>query len=882
MPFCPNCGQGVPAEARFCPACAQRLSPPEVEEPSEERKLATVLFADLVGSTRSPTRRIPSARGRCSTASTTRWRRRSSGAGGTVEKFVGDAVMAAFGAPAGAGGPCRAGAPRGALDAAAARGALRRRARATDRRQHRRGRRRPAAGGKLLRHRRRGQRRGAARAGGRAGRDPRRRANGRRRRAAPSSSREPTTVEAKGKPAASLPSARARSLADAAARSRRAAAGFRRSRAASSTLLRATYARRRATDEPQLVTIIGDAGVGKTHARARVLGAGSPTQSPEPLRRTGRCLSYGQGITYWPLAEVLREHSASSRATRRTSCASPGRARVLGLTLGLEAPRGSASARRARAAPRAWVEFLEELVAERPTVVLIEDLHWAEEPLLDLLDAASSTMCGPLLLLATARPELSTSARLGCAPDAQPAARGAARRPTPAMLDELARRRAARVDPRRSSSSAPRATRSSSRSSSTLIDKGVLERANGGWSVRRASAGLRVPDSVQAVLAARIDLLPPAEKAALQAAAVIGRDFWTGPVYELVGERCEPDLGLLEERDFVRAVRLVDRRRTRVRDQARADARGRLREPAEGEARAPPRSSPPGSSAPARGDATSTPRSSRTTTPRRPARGRRPRVGGRRRTSWPRSRACRRLAPPCGGARGRTLRDRRRDRPARAGRGARARARAQAELWQEIGHANALYFNGARSPQRCKGDRARHRRPRPGRALRRAGAPDASPPDVDVAPDAHRGSWIERALELRAGRTAARRPSSRAAMPNTRSRRRWRRRRASWPSAREIRPCARMRRRAAACGVRSPRLRGVAPLAPPPPRTRRRAGRSGSPCRRLQNAIAPAVALGRFDEARRYAIAHAEVTGRSAPPPPARGSRTARARRAAR
>ena len=51
MPFCPNCGQGVTAEARFCPACAQRLSPPEVEEPSEERKVATVLFADLVGST---------------------------------------------------------------------------------------------------------------------------------------------------------------------------------------------------------------------------------------------------------------------------------------------------------------------------------------------------------------------------------------------------------------------------------------------------------------------------------------------------------------------------------------------------------------------------------------------------------------------------------------------------------------------------------------------------------------------------------------------------------------------------------------------------------------------------------------------------------------
>ena len=61
----------------------------------------------------------------------------------------------------------------------------------------------------------------------------------------------------------------------------------------------------------------------------------------------------------------------------------------------------------------------------------------------------------------------------------------------------------------------------------------------------------QVPDSVQAVLAARIDLLPADEKAALQAAAVIGRIFWTGPVYELVGGG-RPDFGLLEDRDFVR------------------------------------------------------------------------------------------------------------------------------------------------------------------------------------------------------------------------------------------------------------------------------------------------------------------------------------------
>ena len=84
----------------------------------------------------------------------------------------------------------------------------------------------------------------------------------------------------------------------------------------------------------------------------------------------------------------------------------------------------------------------------------------------------------------------------------------------------------------------------------TLVDQGVLQRRNGGWTVGELPAELDVPDTVQAVLASRIDLLGPAEKSALQAAAVIGRTFWSGPVYELV-EGAEPDLRVLEERDFI-------------------------------------------------------------------------------------------------------------------------------------------------------------------------------------------------------------------------------------------------------------------------------------------------------------------------------------------
>jgi tetratricopeptide (TPR) repeat protein len=85
----------------------------------------------------------------------------------------------------------------------------------------------------------------------------------------------------------------------------------------------------------------------------------------------------------------------------------------------------------------------------------------------------------------------------------------------------------------------------------TFVDRGVLTRQNGSWAFGQIPTGFTVPDSVQAVLAARIDLLAEPEKEGLQAAAVIGRTFWTGPMYALVGART-PDIGVLEEREFVR------------------------------------------------------------------------------------------------------------------------------------------------------------------------------------------------------------------------------------------------------------------------------------------------------------------------------------------
>src|SRR5262249_11927458 len=85
----------------------------------------------------------------------------------------------------------------------------------------------------------------------------------------------------------------------------------------------------------------------------------------------------------------------------------------------------------------------------------------------------------------------------------------------------------------------------------TVIDHGVLERRDGAWSLGESPPAFELPDTVHGVVAARVDLLPPTEKAALQAAAVSGRAFWEGPVVELL-DGVEPDFQLLEKRDFIR------------------------------------------------------------------------------------------------------------------------------------------------------------------------------------------------------------------------------------------------------------------------------------------------------------------------------------------
>ena len=211
---------------------------------------------------------------------------------------------------------------------------------------------------------------------------------------------------------------------------------------------------------------------------------------------------------------------------------------VLALTLGVEVDRDLHPLDARARLHEGWVALLSELAAERPVVVLIEDLHWAHEPLLDLLERLVDEVEGPLLLVATARPEL-----LAGRP-----AWGRRRDASTLWLEPLAE-----ADARRVLDAAAVELPAELRAL-------VLERAEGNpFYLEELLASLAghdavrpsIPDSIQAVVAARIDLLPPTEKAALQAAAVIGRSFWRGPVRALLNGD-SPDFNLLESRDFIR------------------------------------------------------------------------------------------------------------------------------------------------------------------------------------------------------------------------------------------------------------------------------------------------------------------------------------------
>jgi class 3 adenylate cyclase len=306
------------------------------------------------------------------------------------------------------------------------------------------------------------------------------------------------------------------------------------------------YERVVATASCHLLTVLGQAGMGKT----RLVGE-AVADLPGATVLRGRCLSYGEGITYWPVAEIVRRAAgianpdlpARATAKLRRLLADDRRdpddgrerehiATRIAQLIGLEAAPGPAE-------DAAWAfrRLLEVLAARAPLVVVLDDLHWAEPGLLDLVEHVADYGRGaPILLVAMARPEFL---------EQRPGWAGGKLNATTMLLEPLDEAAATRLLAELAGplSLPETATRPITRAAegnplfleellAALVEEGRLRRQDGRW-VAADLADLGIPPSIQALLAARLDRLEDAERAVLERAAVAGQVFEQRAVVEL-------------------------------------------------------------------------------------------------------------------------------------------------------------------------------------------------------------------------------------------------------------------------------------------------------------------------------------------------------------
>jgi class 3 adenylate cyclase len=539
MPTCRQCSAPLPEGARFCPICA---APVEPEPAARERKVATVLFADLVGSTALGGSQDPERTRDMLDRFYDAMAAEIALGGGTVEKFIGDAVVAVFGAPT---------AQEDHAERALQVG-LWMRARLAELFGEALELRIGVNTGDVVVGR---PREGSSFVTGDAvnvaarleqGAGPGEVLVGERTAALVGGAfefGEPVTIDAKGKAEGVVCRPLIRMLAPRRPRGGRglntAFVGRERQLAA----LQEELQRSIEAGRPRAVTVIGEAGVGKTS----VMREFRSRLSEDVRFRLGRCLSYGRGVTFSALADVLRSELAlREEDPPETVLARLAGREILALTLGLDVA-GELDPRAAgQRLQDEWVSLLNGLVTDVPLVLAIEDLHWAAEPLLELLDRVLDEVAGPLLLLATARPGGPALRTAGGSLDLEPLSDQEAEE----MLDRvlgvplLAPARGLVIGHAGGNPFFLEEVLAD------LIDRRLLERRNGEWAFRDGEGGLAIPDSVQGVLAARIDLLTSPAKTALQAAAVIGRSFSPPALASLVGSAAE--VRTLVERGFIR------------------------------------------------------------------------------------------------------------------------------------------------------------------------------------------------------------------------------------------------------------------------------------------------------------------------------------------
>jgi class 3 adenylate cyclase/tetratricopeptide (TPR) repeat protein len=556
---CPTCGRENPDGARFCNECASPLF--DEERPlGEERKTVTVLFVDLVGFTAQAEQLDPEdVRGMLSPYHA-HVRADLERHGGTVEKFIGDAVVAVFGAPvAHEDDPERA--VRAALairDWIAEQPELQVRIAVNTGEALVNVGASPAEGeamvaGDVINTAARMQ--AAAPVDGvlvgettyRATRDA-------------ISYRDVPSIEVKGKaePVRVWEAAEpvSRYGLDVSELSATPLVGRDRELELLGSILGRVRER-----SAQLVTLVGVPGIGKSRLVGELFRA--VNNEPELVTwRQGRCLPYGESVTFWALGEIVKAEAGiletdhpdevERKLHQAVTNVAPDASEARWLEAELRALAGltgdGRQARDASTAMAAWRRFFEAIAERGPAILVFEDLHWADDGLLDFLDDLVDWLRDvPLLILGTARPELL---------ERRQAWGGGKANATTISLQPLDEEQTARLV-------------------SALMDqplqladeqRALLDRAGGNplfaeqyvrMLTERGTTG-EVPETVQGVIAARLDALPRAEKELVQEASVHGKVFWLGAVAAASGvpvDESERLLRILERKDFVRRER---------------------------------------------------------------------------------------------------------------------------------------------------------------------------------------------------------------------------------------------------------------------------------------------------------------------------------------
>jgi class 3 adenylate cyclase/tetratricopeptide (TPR) repeat protein len=574
MPACPTCGEENPERARFCWSCGAAIGEAR-RSAAEERKVVSVLFVDLVGFTAASENADPEdvrARLRPYHA---RVKQEIERFGGTVEKFVGDAVMAVFGAPVSREDDAERAVNsalrvldaivelngehpdleltvRGAVNTGEAMVTLGAR---------------PAEGesivaGDVINTAARLQQ--SAPVGGIVVGETTYRSTKDLFAYEPL---EPVAVKGK---AESLPlwhaiAPRRRFGVDVEPIVRTPLIG----RDDDLGLLQSIYTRTLRDASVQLVTVTGEPGVGKT----RLLAEFRKWVDDRPelvFWRQGRSLSYGAGITYWALGEMVKaqagilesdtpEEAAAKLALAVDEAAADQSERDwLNSSLAPLVGAGAAAAGEREESFTAWRRFIEGIASERPLVLVFEDLHWADDALVafvaHLVDWSTDV---PLLVLCSARPELY---------ERHPGWGGGKRNSntislSPLGADDTARLLAALLQKAVLPAETQRTLLERAGGNPLyaeefvrmLSDRGVLTEQG-----ELSDGDIPVPDNVQALIAARLDTLPPDRKALLHDGAVVGKVFWAGAIASM-GDHDEgfvrSGLHELARKELVRSAR---------------------------------------------------------------------------------------------------------------------------------------------------------------------------------------------------------------------------------------------------------------------------------------------------------------------------------------